>query len=238
MSHLPEKDVQFVVSGIDEVGDFKSIDHSIKEIILPAAKSTAQDIWIVSPFLIPELIFPVDVRSSRPSRKELHSYMDGEFRSRLKGWFRSFTRGSTRINLLTNSITYDEDGFLLEERRTFAKILLDVFGENGLNMTSVYELSEENRPRTSSGIHAKAIVAGRRAAYLGSANFTRAGFVNNIEFGAVFSGFHGIAGEMLESCRNLALSDYFEVVHLDEEGQFTHEPPSDFRGVGDDAKHT
>lgn len=226
MSHLPEEDVEFVVSGIDEIGTYTTFDHCIKEIILPAAQSVSQDLWIVSPFLIPELIFPVDVEGERPSDMELHSYMDDEYRTRLDEWFRIFTKeGSSRINVITNSITYDEDEFLLEERRTFARIMLGAFGEGDLKMTSVYELSEENRPRTSSGIHGKAIVAGRRAAYLGSANFTRAGFVNNIEFGAVFSGYHDMAGSMLEACRSLASSEYFDVVHLDEEGEFTDKPP-------------
>jgi len=226
MNNIPEKDVDFVVSGIEGNGNYVSIDHYLKEVVFPSARYSAQDLWIVSPYLIPDIIFPTNIKKSRPSRRDIHSYMDDEDIARLRGWFKSFTKqGDTRINLITNSITYDQDEFNLEERKTFARLLLEVFGQDNLKMTSVFELSEENRPPNAiSGIHAKAIIAGRRAAYLGSGNFTRGGFVNNIEFGVGFTGYHEVVGSMLETCRKLASSDYFDAVHIGKEGELTNQP--------------
>jgi phosphatidylserine/phosphatidylglycerophosphate/cardiolipin synthase-like enzyme len=212
MDDLPEEEVKLVVSGLDDFGSYGSLDHAIQELILPASRYAAQDFYIVSPFLIPDLITPMKSKDINKSASE-------RGHSLLKGWFRDFVDlDGTRINIITNNLTYNSgDDSLCKERRMFAKIVLDSYDKD--HMVSVYQIAEDQYSQMPSGIHAKAIVSGRRAAYLGSGNISRAGFAYNIEFGALFLGYHEMVGELLETCRKLASSKHFESVYLDDEGE-------------------
>lgn len=182
MSYIPEEDVKLVVSGIDdapEVEEFSpyvSLDHAIRERILPAAGATTGDLYIVSPYLIPELIHP------NPPAEEDSSL------STFSGWFRNFVElDGTRINIITNNLTYEaKNNFNLQERRAFVKTVLHEYGDH--HMISVFELAPEQLSKTSSGIHPKTIVAGRQAAYLGSANVTQAGLITILSLVRYFSG--------------------------------------------------
>lgn len=214
MANFPNKEVRLVISGVDGFSEYETLDHAIQELILPAASGATGDFYIISPWILPVFLLP-EPPSNQPSPLSSNSPQIGKFRS----WFRNYVNyDGTRINILTNNITYRTgDDFLLDERRQFAKIVLQQYGDS--HMASVFQLNKKKLTSSSSGLHAKAIVAGRRAAYLGSANLSKAGFANNIEFGVLFLGYHDIAGDLLETCRELVTSDLFEPVDLNGDGE-------------------